>query len=473
MKKTFKLTSLLLAILCLLTSCQTVYEASMTTPETTVNPDIDIDLEGEYYTLGGPYRTGDISRGMIYEGCLIYIEKCVTKGVTGEKTNSDGTKVPVYGNVKLHRIVKYNPVTGTASSPCRIPTCNHSLESGCPMLLGSGFSEGQVESYAFQGIFGDWLVYMKFNYDNEYGSIMTEIMCNLKTGEVRNTFVEKYETNVVSKWRGGWYMDGKYYKVNSILDYSNSGYKPGMGLPLSFYEPDTKQYMYEYDFETNESKKLFEVTDICLGFMATSERFYFDRDDGTRYSTLKDGTDKRTETARSSSNFIGTYSILYKDNGFSIYDLKTDESKEVSIDLLMAGKMCVTDNGVLYAHQTKEEEMQAFAKEANEYRLEHPEEPPQDPRPTMTKILASGTAQIWGCGFFGEDNRVIFELPNAHIEIISAYDDYVFAILTKYDAEKGAPLDGYDSISCSINIKTGEITPIPELEIVVPYWYVN
>ena len=473
MKKAIKLISLLLSILFLFSSCQAIYDVELTAPETTVSPDIiEVDLEGEYYTRGVPYRTGDISLGMLYEGCLIYIEKCTTTGVTGEKAGSNGTKVPVYGNVKLHRIVKYNPVTGTASSPCRIPTCNHSLESGCPMLLGSGFSEGQVESYAFQGIFGDWLVYMKFNMDIEYGSIMTEIMCNLKTGEVRNTFVEKYETNVVSKWRGGWYMDGKYYKVNSILDYSNSGYKPGMGLPLSLFEPDTKQYMYEYDFETNESKKLFEVTDICLGFMATSERFYFDRDDGTRYSTLKDGTDKRTETARSSSNFIGTYSILYKDNGFSIYDLKTDESKEVTLDVL-TDNMFVTEKGVWYAHQTKEEEAQAYMKEANEYRLAHPEEPYVDPMPAMRKILASGTAQIWECGYFGEDNRVIFELPNATMTIISASGDYVFASLTRYNAETGTTLDGYDSISCSINIKTGEITPIPQLEIVVPYWYVN
>ena len=469
MKKTIKLISLLLAGLFLLSSCQAIYDVELTAPETTVSPDIDVN--DEYYTTGVPYRTGDISSGMLYEGCLIYIEKCTTTGISGEKTNSDGTKIPIYGDVTVHRIVKYNPTTGTVSSPCLLPTCNHSLESGCPMLLGSGSSEGQAEMYNFQGIFGDWLVYMKFNMDIEYGSIMTEIMYNFKTGEVRNTFVENFEAEVVSKWRGGWYMDGKYYKVNSILDYSNSGYKPGMGLPLSLFEPDTKQYMYEYDFETNESKKLFEITDECLGFMASSERFYFSRDDGTRYSTLKDGTDKRTEPTRSSSNYVGTYSINYKENGFSIYDLKTNEVKEVVWDLDVSGTMCVTESGILYAHQTKEKERGEF--DANKYREEHPDTSPEELKLIYKKIMASGTAQVWGCGFFGEDNRVVFQLPAAYIDLISAQGDYVFARLTLYDTETGEHLEGFDSRPCSINIKTGKITPIPQLEIVVPYWYVN
>ena len=73
----------------------------------------------------------------------------------------------------------------------------------------------------------------------------------------------------------------------------------------------------------------------------------------------------------------------------------------------------------------------------------------------------------------GEDNHVIFELPAARIEIISACGDYVFAIVSKYDTETGKHLEGYDNRTCSINVKTGEITPIPQLDIVVPYWYEN
>ena len=469
MKTTIKLASLLLSFLFLFTSCQSVYDVELTAPVTTANP--EIDLSNEYYTTGVPYRTGDISSGMLYEGCLFYIEKRTTTGVVGEKTDSDGEKKPTYGDVEVHRIVKFNPATGTVSSPCLNPSCNHSLESDCPMLLGFGASEGQTEMYNFQGIFGDWLVYLKFNIDMEYESIMTEIMYNLKTGEVRSVFGENFGTEVVSKWRGGWYMDGKYYKVNSILDYSNTGYKPGKGMPLSFFEPDTKQYMYEYDFETNVSKKLFEVTDLCFGYMATSERFYFSRDDGTRYSTLKDGTDKRSEPARKSSNFIGTYSILYSDNGFNIYDLKTDEIKEVVWDHTVVGEMFVTEKGILYAHQTKYDEWDNFS--TKEYIKEHPGASNEEANSVARKILASGTAQIWQCDYMGEDNHVIFELPAGRIEVISAYGDYVFAKVSKYDTDTGEYLEGYKNKTCSINVKTGEITPIPQLDIVVPYWYEN
>ena len=471
--KKIRLICLLLGILMLLSSCQSVYDAPLVPPETTANP--NVDLSNEYYTTGVPYRTGDISSGMLYEGCLFYIEKRTTTGVVGNKTDSDGEKKPTYGDVEVHRIVKFNPATGTVSSPCLIPTCNHSLESDCPMLLGFGFNRNGTiplpEMYSFKGIFGDWLVYIKFATDLEYGSVMTEIMYNLKTGEVRNTFVENFGSEIVSKWRSGWYVDGKYYKVNTILDYSNTGYNPGKGLPLSNYEPVTNQYLYEYIFENNESKKLFEITDECFGFMATSERFYIERPDGTEYSIKKDGTDKREENRPAASNFVGTYSILYNTNGFTIYDLKTDETKEVNWEYSVLGNLCVTEKGVLSAHQTKYDEWDNFS--TKEYIKEHPGASNEEANSVARKILASGTAQIWQCGYMGEDNHVIFELPAGRIEVISAYGDYVFAKVSKYDTDTGEYLEGYNNKTCSINVKTGEITPIPQLDIVVPYWYVN
>ena len=473
MKKTTKLIGILLATLFLFSSCQAVYDAELTSPETTVSPDIDV--QEEYFTLGVPYRTGDISSGLLYEGCLFYIEKRTTTGVRGSHTSPDGEKKPTYGDVTVYRIVKYNPVTGNVSSPCLNPSCNHSLESGCPMLLGSNSGKNgllaSVELYSFKGIFGDWLVYNKFTTDKEYGSVKTEIMYNLKTGEVRSVFTEDFGSEVVSKWRSEWYVDGKYYKVNSILDYSDTGYKPGKGLPLSAYEPVTKQYMYEYDFETNESKMLFEITDECFGMMATSERFYIERPDGTEYSIKRDGTDKREESRTAADNFVGTYSILYNENGFTLYDLKTKETKEIVWDKSVLGTMCVTEKGILYAQQDKYDEWNNFS--TNEYLKEHPEATSQEAGNLKRKILASGTAQIWECGYFGEDNHVIFELPAAKIELLTAYGDYIFVKLSKYAPETGAYLDGYDNLTCSIDIKTGEVTPIPELEIVVPYWYVN
>ncbi|MBR4033735.1 MAG: hypothetical protein IKJ04_02905 [Clostridia bacterium] len=467
--KKIRLICLLLGILMLLSSCQSVYDVPLVPPETTANP--NVDLSDEYYTTGVPYRTGDIKSGMLYEGCLIYIEKCTTTGIVGDKTDADGVKTPSYGDVTVERIVKYNPVTGTVSSPCLDPNCNHSLESGCPMLLGGKVNDGKSQVYVFQGIFGDWLVYLKFMTDDEYGSVMSEIMYNLKTGEVRENFSDDYGEKVVSKWRNGWYVDGKYYKVNSVMDYSKTGYTPGSGQKLSDFKPVTRQYVYEYDFDTDESKKLFEITDECFGFMATSERFYIERPDGTEYSIKKDGTDKREENRPAASNFVGTYSILSNTNGFSVYDLKTDETKEVIWEYSVLGNLCVTEKGVLSAHQTKYDEWDNFS--VADYRKEHPNLTSEEINNEARKILASGTAQIWQCDYMGDNNHVIFELPSGNIKIISAYGDYVFATVSKIDPETGKHLEGYKSQPCCINITTGEITPIPQLDIVVPYWYEN
>jgi hypothetical protein len=337
------------------------------------------------------------------------------------------------------------------------------------MLLGVKSEE--IELYSFRGIFGDWLTYVKSKVSDEYGTMKTDIMYNLKTGELRNVFVNDYGSDVDSKWQNGWYFEGKYYNVNSIMDYSNTGYKPGSGQRLSDFEPVTKQYLYEYDFETDTSKMLFEVFEGWKTFLVTNEKFYVQQNDDERFYIKKDGTEKAPAPKINASNFVGTYAILYNPDGFTVHNMKNDETKEVVWDHTVVGKMCVNETGVLYAHQTKYDEWDNFS--TKEYRKEHPNASSTEINNAARKLLASGTAQIWKCGYMGEDNHVIFELPAARIEIISAYGEYVFAKVSKYNTETGEYLDGYNNSPCCINIATGEVTPIPELDIVVPYWYTN
>ncbi len=467
MKKIVIVISILISILLILSSCQAVYEIPLEPPETTANP--EIDLNDEYYTTGIPYGTGDIYKGMLYEGCLIYIEQIATIGVIGYRTSPDGVRTDLYGDVEIERIVKYNPVTGTVSSPCLDPSCNHSLESGCPMLLGYG--SGGDEMYTFNGIFGDWLVYMIKKADDEYSVINTEIMYNLKTGECRRVYCDDLGSEVISRWTSGLYFDGTYYKINSIMDYSDTGYKPGKGQALSGFVPKTKRILYEYDFETDTSKQLFEIGDDWSLGKVSNERFYY-RDGGGKYlSTKKDGTDKRDEDAMDCSNVVGTYTIYYTPKGYTIHDLKTDEIKEVIFDYPLVGMVNVTEKGILSSHQTKSEEKKNFS--AKEYREQHPNATSKEVNNYARRILASGSAQIWQCEYMGENNHIIFELPAAQIELISAYGDYVFAKVSKYDIDTGEVAEDYNNRPCCIDIKTGEVTPIPELDIVVPYWYVN
>ena len=467
MKNTIKLASLLLSFIFLFSSCQAVYDAPLTAPETTANP--EIDLNDEYYTTGLPYNTGIITTGMLYEGCLIYIEICTTTGVIGQRTSPDGVKTDKYGDVNISRIVKYNPVTGTVSSPCLDPSCNHSLESGCPMLLGYG---AQLhEQYRFKGIFGDWIVYLIKAQDQEYGVINTEIMYNLKTGEKRTVFEDNLGNAILERWTAGMSFDGKYYKVKSILDYSNTKYKPGGGQSVSGYEPKTRRFLYEYDFETDTSKELFEIGDDWALSRISNKRFYFRKANGDIVSINKDGTDERLEAQIRTSNLVGTYTIDYISNGYLIHDLKSNGIKEVTFGYKLADPICVTEKGVLSAYQTKHEENKAFS--SDNYIKQHPNASLDEVNNANRKILASGVAQIWQCDYMGENNHVIFELPAAYIEIISAYGDFVFAKVSKYNTETGEYVEGYIDQPCCINIATGEVTPIPELDIVVPYWYVN
>ena len=467
MKNTIKLASLLLSFLFLFSSCQAVYDVELTAPETTTNP--EIDLTEEYYTTGMPYHTGDVYEGMIYEGCLIYIETVTTVGVVSEKISAEGEKTPIYGDIQIDRLVKYNPVTGIISSPCLNPTCNHSLESECPMLLGLG--DRARENYVLLGIFGDWLIYRIHKMDDEYSTLSTEIMYNLKSGEYRNVFVDDLGGEEIARWNSGVYFEGKFYKVYSVMDYSNTGYKPGSGQKLSDFQPVTRQYLYEYDFDTNVSKELYEIkSDWSLG-KVSNLRFYF-RDSNKKYFSIKkDGSDEKEDPEVASSNQVGTYTIYYTSNGYTIHDLKTNELSEVAFDHSILGCVCVTDKGILTASQTKYDEWKNF--DIQQYQQEHPGASRTEASNAKKKLLSTGAAQIWQCDYTGENNHVIFELSAARIKIITAYGDYIFAKVSKFDTETGANLEDFSDKTCCINIVTGEVTPIPELDIVVPYWYVN
>lgn len=467
MKKAVEIISFLTAWLFLLSSCQAIYEAPLELPKTTANS--DTDQNDEYYTIGVPYFTGDMYEGMLYEGCLIYIEQSTTTGVVGEYTSADGIQKPKYGDVLIERIVKYNPATGTISSPCLNPTCNHSLESNCPMLLGYGTRSREM--YTFKGIFGDWMVYMIKKSDDEYTVLNTEIMYNLKTGECRKIHEDDLGSVVLSRWTSGIYFDGKYYKISCVMDYSDTGYEPGQGMSVADFDPVTRRYLYEYDFEFDSSTELFEIGEDWSLAKVTNKRFYFCNSDKTFFSINKDGTGERKEVAINISNLVDTCSINYTQNGYIIHDLKTDEMKNVVFDYSIIGVVCVTEKGILSAHQTKYDEWDKFS--SREYRKEHPYATSDEVNNAKKKILASGSAQIWQCGHLGEDNKMIFELPAARIEIISAYGDHVFAKVSRYDSDTGEYLEGFNNRTCCIDIKSGEITPIPQLDIVVPYWYVN
>lgn len=471
MKKQIRILLLVMVLCVLFTSCQSVYEAPVVT--TGAPEGFELDPNQEYYTTGYPYRSGSVYDGLLYEGCLFYIEECPTIGQVGEKIIG-GVSYPTYGETTVYRVVKYNPVTGIVSSPCLDPSCNHSLESDCPMLFPQVINKGRI--FSFRGIFGDWLVIWAKIEHKEYDATNVETLYNLKTGEVRRVHNEDLGTEVLTRWSGGSYYDGKYYRIKQILDYSNTGYKPGEGGSVENYTPETKCILCEYDFETDTTKELFEVPEDYNLSKVSNERFYFKNTNSRIFdmrSYSKDGSDKQRAESHNlgTSNLVGTYTIASKTNGYDIHDLKTDEQKEVIFDFTLTGNVRVTEKGILASHQTAYDEWKNFS--AVEYRKQHPDATNKEVNAASNKVLSSGTAQIWQCGYLGEDLHMVYELKNAYIETIAAQGDYVFAYLTRYDSETGEKLNNASDVRCVINIKTGEITEIPYLDIVVPDEYLN
>ena len=84
-------------------------------------------------------------------------------------------------------------------------------------------------------------------------------------------------------------------------------------------------------------------------------------------------------------------------------------------------------------------------------------------------IKYSGTAQIWRSNFEGGDLQMIFEKENAVIQTVCGSDKYVFGYVWY-----GDPNNNYEEIPIvnegrsMINLETGEITPVPLLDLIPP-----
>ena len=452
----------------LLSSCSSIYDSPLYHSEVTYELNVDTSLE--YYTTGNVYTQGDVKSGLLYEGCLIFIEQQPTIAQIGEKGED---KIPVYGESVIKRIVKYNPTTGVTSSPCLNPNCNHSFESGCPLLLPNIIGSHTI---TIKGIFGDWLVLRIKQSDDKYRTLNEETMYNLKTGEVRKIYNEDLATEVMTRWQGGAYYNGKYYRIKLVLDYSDTQYNPSeSSSSIKDYVPETKSVFCEYDFETDKTKELFEIPLDYNISKITNERFYFGCIDGTKVmlSYKKDGSDKREEPSHelNSTNLIGTYTYDYTEEGFLVHDLISGIITPVTYDFTLPHSCCLTENGVLADSQTAYDEWKAFS--IKEYKKQNPNATNQELNTVAKKILGAGTAQIWRCGFKGEDPHVIFELENAFIKTIAAQSNNVFCTVEHYNTETGKVTYNPNGKLCVINIKTGEIIDIPFLDVVVPSHYVN
>lgn len=440
----------------LLSSCSSVY---VMPPEVSTEPNIKVDKSKEYFTVGNLYAKSLNQSGLVYGDYWIYTEVCP---YDYQYEQGDIT----YIGDEIYRIVKMNAKTGVVSSACLDPVCNHSPGSDCLMMLPL-----DAFTLSLQKIVGDWMVftYLK-KKDNE--SFTETYLYNLKTGESTRAFEVVREEMSVSRWNSLFSYDDKLYNVKCYLDYTNSGYDPKGNKPMREFTPETTSWLCIYDFETKKYEELFEVPadyQICA---VSNMRYFFQSPEDEIYSCDHDGNNfKKEDILDFSPRYLcGSYAYGAVEEGWKIYDVSSDTVRTLLIDDASYASY-ITDIGVLVCTFTTCEEWMALDEKS--FAEAHPEIPLKERTQAwvdeLNRIMYSGSAQIWKIDLEGSKRELVFEEEHAFIRIFHATGDYAFAVATYGDPDNDyAVLPRENSGRSVINLNTGEITPIPLLDLVLP-----
>ncbi len=458
--KKIGLISLIISAIMLLSSCSSVYQI----PDDTTDAEISVKEE-EYFTTGSVYKKGDLYSGFLYKGYWIYCEK---QDTSVKIHHSDGTRGNHSGPAQ--RLVKVNAQTGIVSSVCLDPACNHSYGSSCAVLAPYD------KRLTLLGIVGDWVMYSFSHYDQLTAGYTESFIYNLQTGEHAKIFEYDIDGLEITKYESKCVFGNKLYSVRNDLDFSNTKYNPDGNKPISEFDPETVSTLCEYDFERRKSTDLFEIPDGYVVSAVTNKRFFLQSPDGAIYSCDKNGKDLKKEDVLdfSPQNMCGTYAYNILQNAIEIYDLRTNEKKTVGHDFL-AQFVLVTDEGILIDHSTTADEYKEMIANHSEFRKEYEaqgmglREISELYEKELNKIEFKGSAQVWSISLDGSRTDLIFEEEHASIKVFYAVDGYMYCFAVFGDPDNSYILKEYINEGRSyINIETGEITPIPYLDLVIP-----
>ncbi len=455
MSKFFRITILLFSLLMILCSCSSVY---VTPPDVTTESLIEVDKSKEYFTAGNLYAKILNQSGLVYGDYWIYVETCPYDYAyeQGDKT---------YMGSEIYRIVKMNAKTGVVSSACLDPVCNHSPGSKCLMLL-------PLDAHAMylQKIVGNWLIFTCLRIRDDGQGDTDTYVYNLKTGESANAFEVVWEEMSVSKWNSLFSFDNKLYSVKCYLDYSNSGYDPKGHRPMSDFTPETTSWLCLYDFDTKKSEELFTVPADYQLCAVSNLRYFFESPEYEIYSCDLDGNNFKKEEALDFSPryLLGPYAYALVEEGWKIYDVSSDTARIVAINDASYASY-ITDVGALVCTFSTCEEWMALDRKA--FQEAHPEIPLKELAQAwadeLNRIMHSGSAQIWKLDFDSNERELIFEKEHSFIRIFHATGDYAFAVISYGDPQNDyAIIQPENSGRSVIDLKTGEITAIPYLEVV-------
>lgn len=474
MKKLTVIIIVLLIISSVMSSCSSIY---VDAPKPAMTGAVEVDLDGEYFTDGRLYTQhkaydGD---GYTYDGAWYFIDsqEYFVKSVTYDE---QGNKHISTGNRFCNRIVKLNAATGQITSPCLDPVCTHGPGSGCPLMELEGYN------MAFLMVADDWII-MEQSPDEAAELVYLRQVhgYNIKTGKTVQLYKESFEADVLTDYDLSLSVyDGKFYLVKHELDYSKTSFDANGSKPLSDYEPETKSYLYEYDLDKNKTKELFEIPAGASVVRMTNKRFML-RIDDEYYTCDLDGSNLQKSDGLEffPIHKVGTFAFAYIENGFEYYDLKTNQSKEVLIEefKFTANKnTSFTEKGLFFFVCTSDDAYLDAVKAFGKFRTEHKGMPDDEIIELYNKTYGSvqsvrygGKSQIWRCNYDGSNMELLYELDNSIVRFVGINDKYAYAIVSIADPENDYQIiPEFESRQCVIDFESGEITPLPLLELILP-----
>lgn len=468
MKNKVEIISLLVSVLLIFSSCQSIY----VNPEPPVTdetaPLVEVDMGKEYFTTGELRREVTAEGGCIYNDSWIYVETTHYNKLA--QITSDGR--PVYHNAQLFRIVKANAHTGQVSSICLDPSCTHSPGSGCISVAPDNASLALV-----QNIVGDWLTFSYSCRTEEYGIDNLSYIYNLKTGELLTVFEQELGDTIMTKWQSRCSVGNQLYGVKNVLDYTNTGYIPGENSASDF-KPTTKSYLCVYDFDTRQMSELFEIPANYRITEITNKRFILGNESNTEFYSIDKNGENLTRLDALDFNPMavrGTYAygINSIDKEFYIYDLLTNTKKTIDTDGYKLAFVAL-DLGIIKVMATNTEEydkyndnfdekLQQYVKEQSALRPDVGQSKlVQEFRKMRNDALYTmGTSIYLISNPLGEgEEKLVFSKEKALIEPVHITSDYLYCrIITDDNSNESEEDNGMSNYF--VNINTGEVVKIP------------
>ena len=299
-------------------------------------------------------------------------------------------------------IASYDPVTKTTKSICLNSACNH-VTADCPACTAGW-------DFRYMHIMDDWCVYQvdgKEKYSTEVR------MYNMKTGEYRVIFEDTRNGNVITYAVIAFVMDGKVYFDMDDVD-GTAGTRHNY---ISCYDPETDKT--EHLLDVPENMSMINLSNKRIFFIENRKSLF---DPAKVWSSDYSGSNLKREDVPNFDFVLlsGIYAyepiMVYSyENGYNLraYDVATDSMHEIDLGgmvectFIAEGKLC---------------------------------------------YVPEGSGKLYVADELGRNPELAVEFDSTVFNPGYLVGDYIIGRL-KTEPRWGAAL----------NIKTGEITPIPGL----------